>query len=226
MLFLIRTETLPSPVVPTQEREHLRLAVSRIASFKPDVLLVERSVARSAQEELLTRGISLVLNVKPELMERLARSLGTKVVPSIEELSAAAVASCGQFRVEVLPPVASPASASPGTGDTGTSATSGARGGAGSGVQRTLMFFDGCPRPLGSTVLLKGAAPAELTKLKRVVKFVSFAAYHLALENAFLAEELALATAATLTSGACFDTRTGCSFTVLCQYSETHGLVS
>jgi len=41
--------------------------VARIAMLQPDVLLVERSVARSAQEELLSRGISLVLNVKPEL---------------------------------------------------------------------------------------------------------------------------------------------------------------
>lgn len=53
-----------------QEREHLRLAVARIATATPDVLLVELSVARSAQEELLARGISLVLNVKPELQAR------------------------------------------------------------------------------------------------------------------------------------------------------------
>lgn len=46
---------------------------------RPDVLLVERSVARAAQEELLTRGISLVHHTKPELLERLARCMGVKV---------------------------------------------------------------------------------------------------------------------------------------------------
>lgn len=46
---------------------------------RPDLLLVERSVARSAQEELLLRNISLVQHNKPELLERLARCMGVKV---------------------------------------------------------------------------------------------------------------------------------------------------
>lgn len=58
------------------------------------------------------------------------------------------------------------------------------------------MVFDGCPLPLGCTVLLQGASAAELTKLKRVVKFGVLAAYHLGLEINFLSEELALTTAA------------------------------
>lgn len=41
--------------------------------------MVERSVARSAQEELLARGISLVQHTKPELLERLGRCMGVKV---------------------------------------------------------------------------------------------------------------------------------------------------
>jgi hypothetical protein len=40
---------------------------------------VERSVARSAQEELLQRGIALVQHTKPELLERLGRCMGIKV---------------------------------------------------------------------------------------------------------------------------------------------------
>jgi hypothetical protein len=68
---------------------------------------------------------------------------------------------------------------------------------------KTLMLFDGCPLPLGCTVLLWGASAAELTKLKRVVRFGVLAAYHQGLECSFLAEELALATAALATTGAC-----------------------
>lgn len=66
---------------------------------------------------------------------------------------------------------------------------------------KTLMVFDGCPLPLGCTVLLWGAPAAELTKLKRIVKFGVLAAYHQGLESAFLAEELALATAALAAPG-------------------------
>jgi hypothetical protein len=67
---------------------------------------------------------------------------------------------------------------------------------------KTLMLFDGCPLPLGCTVLLWGASAAELTKLKRIVRFGVLAAYHQGLECSFLAEELALATAALATPGA------------------------
>jgi hypothetical protein len=57
----------------------LDAAMRSLFCCRPDVLLVERSVARAAQEELLNRGISLVHHTKPELLERLARCMGVKV---------------------------------------------------------------------------------------------------------------------------------------------------
>ena len=42
---------------------------------------------------------------------------------------------------------------------------------------RTLMFFKGCPRPLGCTVLLKGADAHQLILLKKVTKVLSAALY-------------------------------------------------
>jgi hypothetical protein len=63
------------------------------------------------------------------------------------------------------------------------------------------MLFQGCPQPLGCTVLLYGASADQLVRVKRVAKFAVLAAYHLALEGSFLAEELALATAALATEG-------------------------
>jgi 1-phosphatidylinositol-3-phosphate 5-kinase len=49
-----------------------------ILLHRPDVLLVERSVARGAQEELLARGIALVQHVPLGLLERLGRCMGVK----------------------------------------------------------------------------------------------------------------------------------------------------
>lgn len=72
---------------------------------------------------------------------------------------------------------------------------------------KTLMCFDGCALPLGCTVLLRGASAAELTKVKRVVKFGVLAAYHLNLEVNFLSEELVLSTAALASPGECVVTR-------------------
>lgn len=62
-----------------QETEHLWAAVERLAQMKPDVLLVEKSVAREAQDALLERNISLALNMKRANLDRLARCTGTQV---------------------------------------------------------------------------------------------------------------------------------------------------
>ena len=62
-----------------QETEHLWAAVDRLAEMKPDVLLVEKSVARDAQDALLERNISLALNVKRANLDRLARCSGAQV---------------------------------------------------------------------------------------------------------------------------------------------------
>jgi len=61
-----------------QEQAQLRKAVDRIAGFEPDILLVEKSAARFAQDALLEKGVALVLNVKGSLLNRLARSTGAQ----------------------------------------------------------------------------------------------------------------------------------------------------
>ncbi|KAF8716497.1 hypothetical protein HU200_026282 [Digitaria exilis] len=54
---------------------------------------------------------------------------------------------------------------------------------------KTLLFLEGFPRPLGCTILLKGATREELKKIKRVLHFTVFAAYHLILETSFFADQ-------------------------------------
>lgn len=63
----------------SQEEAQLKAAVDHIAVLEPDILLVERSVGRLAQELLLERGIALVLNVKGGVLDRLGRCTGAKV---------------------------------------------------------------------------------------------------------------------------------------------------
>jgi 1-phosphatidylinositol-3-phosphate 5-kinase len=64
--------------LPVQEQAQLRKAVDRIASFEPDILLVEKSAARFTQDALLEKRIALVLNVKGSLLDRLARCTGAQ----------------------------------------------------------------------------------------------------------------------------------------------------
>lgn len=111
------------------------MAVAKIAAHKPNVLLVEKSVSRYAQEYLLAKDISLVLNVKKPLLERIGRCTGTQIVPTIDHLSSQKLGYCETFHVEKF---LEDLSASQGERKT----------------MKTLMFFEGCPKPLGCTVSL------------------------------------------------------------------------
>ncbi|MFQ6642764.1 hypothetical protein Gotur_018666 [Gossypium turneri] len=154
-----------------QEMDHLKMAVAKIDAHHPKVLLVEKSVSRYAQEYLLDKGISLVLNIKRPLLERIARCTGAQIVPSIDHLTSPKLGYCDVFHVEKF------------------LEEHGSAGQGGKKLTKTLMFFEGCPKPLGYTILLKGASGDELKRVKHVVQYGVFAAYHLALETSFLADE-------------------------------------
>ncbi|KAJ7955373.1 1-phosphatidylinositol-3-phosphate 5-kinase [Quillaja saponaria] len=154
-----------------QEMDHLKMAVAKIDAHHPNVLLVEKSVSRYAQEYLLEKDISLVLNIKRPLLDRIARCTGAQIVPSIDHLSSQKLGYCDTFHVEKF------------------FEEHGSAGHGGKKLIKTLMFFEGCPKPLGCTILLKGASGDELKKVKHVVQYGVFAAYHLAVETSFLADE-------------------------------------
>ncbi|GKA51115.1 hypothetical protein Tco_0744311 [Tanacetum coccineum] len=65
----------------------------------------------------------------------------------------------------------------------------GTAGQAGKKLVKTLMYFEGCPKPFGCMILLRGVNGDELKKVKHVVQIGVFGAYHLALETSFLADE-------------------------------------
>ncbi|CAA3013956.1 1-phosphatidylinositol-3-phosphate 5-kinase FAB1A-like [Olea europaea subsp. europaea] len=154
-----------------QEMDHLKMSVAKIDAHHPNVLLVEKSVSRYAQDYLLAKDISLVLNVKRALLQRIARCTGADIVPSIDHLTDPKLGYCDSFHVEKF------------------LEEHGSAGHNRKNSTRTLMFFEGCPKPLGCTILLKGASADELKKVKHVVQYGVFAAYHLALETSFLADE-------------------------------------
>ncbi|XP_044496139.1 1-phosphatidylinositol-3-phosphate 5-kinase FAB1B-like isoform X2 [Mangifera indica] len=154
-----------------QEMDHLKMSVAKIDAHHPDILLVEKSVSRFAQEYLLAKNISLVLNIKRPLLERIARCTGSQIVPSIDHLSSPKLGYCETFHVERF------------LEDLGSAGQGGKK------LAKTLMYFEGCPKPLGCTILLRGANGDELKKVKHVVQYGIFAAYHLALETSFLADE-------------------------------------
>ncbi|KDD71229.1 hypothetical protein H632_c5512p0, partial [Helicosporidium sp. ATCC 50920] len=155
-------------------------------------LLVGKSVARFAQELLLAHNISLVLNVKVEVLERLARCLDIEVADSVAALSSRNVGFCKEFAVEACGGTAveslptSPKAAVPAAEDVLAAALS--QKSASQAALKPLMLFHGCPRPLGVTILLHGTSLAELQFLKQVALFATFVAYYARLEASFFSE--------------------------------------
>ncbi|PKA65141.1 1-phosphatidylinositol-3-phosphate 5-kinase FAB1B [Apostasia shenzhenica] len=178
-----------------QEMDHLKMAVAKIDAHHPNVLLVEKSVSRFAQDYLLAKNISLVLNVKRPLLERIARCTGAQIVPSVDHMSSPKLGHCDLFHVEKY------------------LEEHGSAGQNGKKLMKTLMFFEGCPKPLGCTRIIMAQMQNcndgnkydteylcndekstsgngdELKRVKHVIQYGVFAAYHLALETSFLADE-------------------------------------
>ncbi|XP_062584452.1 1-phosphatidylinositol 3-phosphate 5-kinase-like isoform X2 [Saccostrea cucullata] len=153
-----------------QEEEFLRNNITKIASLKPrpDILVVENTVSRLAQEFLLQEGITLIFNVKMSVLERLARFTQACIVPSIDSIVSGPIilGFCHNFKLchFTLP----------------------------HGETKTMPCFDGCATHLGCTVTLRGGTVSELKRLKKIMKWMVFVSYHSKLEISFCMDEFAL----------------------------------
>ncbi|XP_020532160.1 putative 1-phosphatidylinositol-3-phosphate 5-kinase FAB1C isoform X2 [Amborella trichopoda] len=156
------------------EKEDLRLILEKIELCQPNVVLVEKSASRDVQESLLGKGVTLVSDMKLQRLERIARCTGSQIVSSAENLMKSNLKQCDHFHIDRFVE------------------EHGSAGEGGKCLNKTLMFFEGCPRPLGCTILLKGAHGDELKKVKRVMQYAVFAAYHLILEISFLVDQRAM----------------------------------
>ncbi|KOX68078.1 Putative 1-phosphatidylinositol 3-phosphate 5-kinase [Melipona quadrifasciata] len=154
--------------VMLQENEYLGHTVARITALGPDVVLVHRSVSRLAQDRLRECGVTLVLNVKLSVLERIARCTGANIVNTIDAHISARymLGTCKKFYLRNF-----------------LSEKNGIK---------TLMYFEGCANPhLGATILLRGGSQTELKKVKNVTSTMIFAAYSWRLEKSFLMDEFA-----------------------------------
>ncbi|XP_023318163.1 1-phosphatidylinositol 3-phosphate 5-kinase isoform X2 [Trichogramma pretiosum] len=150
-----------------QESQSLQHTVARINSLRPDIVLVHKSVSRLAQDKLRQSGVTLVLNVKLSVLERLARCTGANIVDTIDAhiSTRSRLGMCKKFYL---------------------------RNFSAENTMKTLMFFEGCANPhLGGTVLLRGGSAIELKKVKKVTSMIIFSAYSYLLEKSFLMDEFA-----------------------------------
>lgn len=155
-------------ILMLQEEEHLKNVTERIACLQPDVVLVHKNVARIAQDMLRQRGITLVLDVKLSVLERLARTLDCDVVTNIDSnIGRPRLGTCDAFRIRRF------------AGDFGTEA-------------KTLMCFEVAAMPRNHCVLLRGGSEGELAKVKRVASFLAYVRYNWRFELSFLLDVFAV----------------------------------
>ncbi|XP_071775667.1 1-phosphatidylinositol 3-phosphate 5-kinase isoform X4 [Centroberyx gerrardi] len=167
--YLYREETKFTCIDPIvlQEREFLKNYVQRIVDVRPNLVLVEKTVSRIAQDMLLEHGITLVINVKPQVLDRVSRMTQGDLVMSMDQLlTKPRLGTCHKFYLQPF-----------------TLANN---------EVKTLMFFEGCPPQLGCTIKLRGASEYELARVKEIIMLMVCVAYHSQLEISFLMDEFAM----------------------------------
>jgi len=141
-----------------QEHNYLKNLVIKISTYNPDIVVVDKTFARTAKEILLDLGITLVCNVKSSVLEKIARFTGAEIVNSIEaQIGPPQLGHCEKFYVKCF------------------------------NNSKTFMFFEGCPPEVGCTIVLRGSqSEVILKKVKYICYFVIYCYYNWRLERSLL----------------------------------------
>ena len=141
-----------------QETNYLENLIEKIASFKPNIIIVDKIVSIKAQELLCKKKITVVYNVKSNILYKISRLTGGEIVDSIDtQINCPRFGKCDSFYLKTF------------------------------NNNQTLMFFDGCKPDSGCTILLRGSIfKKELKSVKKILQFLIFADYNWKYERAFL----------------------------------------
>jgi 1-phosphatidylinositol-3-phosphate 5-kinase len=154
--------------VIAQEEEHLQHLVQRIIALSPTLVLVEKTVSRIALDFLLNAGISVALNVKPTVIEAVSRYCKGDMVSSVDKLSLSPVlGECEKFSAQTFAHRLIP------------------------GNKKTILFFEGCAKDIGCSIVLRGDNLDTLSKVKYILKFMLLVVHNLKLETSLLRDHFA-----------------------------------
>jgi 1-phosphatidylinositol-3-phosphate 5-kinase len=143
-----------------QEKEYLGNLVSRIAAYRPHVVLAENSVSRLALDALAKQGISVARSVKASAVQFVARMTQADVFSSMDKLALEPrLGHCARFRIQTFDHPLIP------------------------GQRKTYMRFEGCNREMGCTIVLRGGDRETLRRIKHVTRFLTFVVRSLKLET-------------------------------------------
>ena len=151
--------------IQMQEAEYVKNIVGKLLDSRPNIVLVEKAVTNLAQEIFLKEGVSLAVNVKPRVLQRIARLTQCTIIKSVDSMMAPPkLGTCEEFISKQA------------------SCANGRRG-------TRLLVFDGCFPDLGGTILLRGGDRQFLSKIKAVLKRILLIMYNWKHEKSLLANE-------------------------------------
>lgn len=142
-----------------QEQEYLDKLISRLISLSPDIIFVGANVSGYALELLNKVGVVVQFNIKPQVMERIAKLTEADIAISVDKLAASVkMGECEEFEVKTY---------------------------IYGNVSKTYTFLRGCNPGFGGTILLRGDTQEVLRKVKDVTEFMVYALFSLKLESFF-----------------------------------------
>lgn len=149
--------------VIAQEKEYLDKLVSRIISLRPDIIYVGANVSGYALELFIQAGIVVQFNMKPQVLERIARYTDADIALSIEKLATnIKMGECQIFEIKSYIYEQK--------------------------ISKTYTFIRGCDPFLGGTIVLRGDSEENLRKVKQIVEFMVYATFSLKLESSFFSD--------------------------------------
>ena len=165
IMFKDRNTMVSLESIQLQEAEYVKNVIGKLLDSRPNIVLVEKTVTNLAQEIFLKEGVSLAVNVKPRLLQRLARLTQGSIIKSVDSMMAPPkLGTCEEFISQV------------------STSSSGKRG-------TRLMVFDGCSPSLGGVIVLRGGDRQFLSRVKAVLKRILLIKYNWKHEKSLLANE-------------------------------------
>lgn len=150
------------------ERDALTKLIHSISQHRPNIVLVSKNVSGFAMQQLHEANIVVARNVKESVMQAVARCTGAGIYQTYQHFpSTVTLGTCQVFKAQTVVHKLIP------------------------GKRKTVWRLEGCHRELGASIVLRGGDLDTLSKIKRIVRFMTLAAYSLRLEQALLWDQQA-----------------------------------
>lgn len=150
--------------IHSQQSVYISNLVSRIASLKPDIILVGDTVCGMAESLLEAENITVISNLKPQVIERVSRYTKADIFQSINDLffKKGSLGTCANFKVESY---------------------------LYENFVKTFIFFTGTDISSGFTIALRGGLEPLLDAIKFTVETVAPSILNAKFETALLKEQ-------------------------------------